>query len=80
MRDPVKAKRFRLLVAKERLRQERLFGTSHDALPLDRYLVKLGEETGEVMRHGYRHERGAMLAELVQVAAVAQRIYETFAL
>lgn len=76
MRDRARGAKFQALMTEERLRQEVKWGTSHDALPREAYLVALGEEFGELCRahiEGEGFER-----ELVQVAAVCQRIYETF--
>lgn len=69
---------FQEMVQAERARQEAKWGSSHDHLPVERYLVALGEEYGEACRAFNDGDVPAMMAELVQVAAVCQRIFETF--
>lgn len=76
MRDRARGIEFQTFVTEERLRQEVKWGTSHDALHREAYLIALGEEFGELCR---AHIEGkGFETELVQVAAVCQRIYETF--
>ncbi len=80
-----RAERFQALVQEERLRQDGKWGTDMPDLPV--MAAVLGEETGEVCRAVLEHreaswepERQRWLSnleeELIQVAAVCQRIFE----
>ncbi len=78
MTDLARRERFITLMFEERSRQEEKFGAAHDGLPIAEYLVALMEEVGEVARAHQDGTSADVHCELVQVASVCARIFETF--